>query len=322
MKQFLFTILVFSFSVFTATAHAESRIQKAYVQLADGVQRYVEYSKPAAGKPWIVFTNGLVYELERWAALDAELRAEGYGIVHYYLRGQDYSLARETEQFQQPLFFKSGLQRQDFAEELNGILDTLKIQDKVTLVGLSYGAHVAADQIIFMAPLVVPLESYELQGAWLDWNLTWVKAVWGNDFYEYAYRQIYGSYLGNGVTNNVPEHLRQIPEIYKESLFHLVRVVRDFDLRSYKFEKLDKKSVYFMLAQEEKPQAFADQVESFEKTSAATVGSLIFFPEASHAIPDSEPHLAAKYLQHIIARDSRLVPGQKYKSTPRGLTNW
>ncbi|MBC7371477.1 MAG: hypothetical protein H7326_07930 [Bdellovibrionaceae bacterium] len=117
-------------------------------------------------------------------------------------------------------------------------------------------------------------------------------------------------------------HVSDIPKEYKESLFHLIRAVRDFDLRSYKLDKLEKNSVHFMVGTEEVPQAFADQVQSFEKVTKSTQGSLIWFPEASHAIPDSEPRLAAKYLQHIIARDPRIESGKKYKSTSRGLTNW
>ncbi|MBC7371476.1 MAG: hypothetical protein H7326_07925 [Bdellovibrionaceae bacterium] len=114
MKQILFTILVFSLSNLSVAAFAatprESKIEKGYVTLADGVDRYVEVSQPKAGKPWIVFTNGLVYDLERWDAMDSEMRGAGYGIVHYYFRGQDWTLSREVEQVKTPLFFKTGLE--------------------------------------------------------------------------------------------------------------------------------------------------------------------------------------------------------------------
>ncbi|RYZ68654.1 MAG: alpha/beta hydrolase, partial [Proteobacteria bacterium] len=299
MKQMLFTIIVFSLSILSLPATAstantsakatvkssakESKIEKGYVQLADGIDRYVEISQPKAGKPWIVFTNGLVYDLERWGPMDAELRAAGFGILHYYFRGQDWSLAREVEQVTTPLFFKTGLQSKDFADELAGILQQLGIEEKVTVVGLSYGAHIAAsfaeaypekvDQVVFMAPLVIPLEKYQPQGQWLDWNLAWVRTMWGSYFYEYAYRQIYGSYLEKRVESRVPEHVSHIAKEYKESLFHLIRVVRDFDLRKFKFSQLEQKSVHFMLSTEEVPQAFVDQMQSFENLSADTQGA-------------------------------------------------
>ena len=340
MKQILFTVLVFSLfnlaphlgSVASASAVKTAKIQKGFVTLSDGVDRYVEVSQPEPGKPWIVFTNGLVYDLERWAAMDTELRQAGFGIVHYYMRGQDWSLAREVEQFKTPKFFAKGLQSKDFADELSGILEQLGIEEKVALVGLSYGAHVAAsfaelypdkvEQVIFLAPLVIPLEKYKPQGQWLDWNLAWVRTMWGPYFYEYAYRQIYGSYLDKRVEDKVPAHVSHIAKEYKESLFHLIRVVRDFDLRDFKFNKLEKNSVHFMVSTEEVEQTFNDQVQTFDKVAKSTQGSLIWFPEASHAIPDSEPRLAAKYLQLIIARDPRIESGKKYKSTSRGLANW
>ena len=307
--------------------------QKAFITLDDGIERYIEYTEPQPGKPWIVFTNGLVYELGRWAVLDQKLAAEGYGILHYYFRGQDLTLAREVEKNQKPAFFKEGLTPQNFADELSGILNKVGIKEKVIVVGLSYGAHAAAafaeaypgsvDAVIFMAPLVVPLEKYQPQGQWLDWNLMWVKLLWGPYFYEYAYRQIYASYLEKRVTEDrVPQNLKHIPSVYRESLYHLVRAVRDFDLKNYKFTQLAPNSVHFFVSNEETEQAFKDQLTAFGGIDKTSQGSLIWLPDATHAIPDSEPSAAAYYLRALIERDPRLEQGKKYKNTSEGLKAW
>lgn len=307
--------------------------QKEYLQLSDGVERYVEYTEPKPGMPWIVFTNGLVYELGRWRHLDSELRAQGYGILHYYMRGQDLTLRQEVKQHKTPLFFKTGLQPADFAHELDEILTALEIQDRVVVVGLSFGAGAAAafaeeypnriEQLILLAPLVVPLEQYQPYGIWLDWNLEWVRLMWGPMFYEYAYRQIYRTYLETRVTpDRVPSSLRDIPEIYRESLFHLVRSVHEFDLKKSDFSKLKKNSVFFMVAQEEEPKAFEDQLKAFERVDKKVQGNVIWLPNSSHAIPDSEPVLAGTYIHHWIQRDARLKQGQKYKHTSEGLAHW
>jgi len=332
MKQIIFILFISFLSQFSLAAPA-SNLHQEYIKLSDGVERYVEYSAPQSGKPWIVFTNGLVYELDRWQDMDRELRAQGYGILHYYFRGQDLTLKREAQRFHTPLFFAKGLESQDFALELSQILEQLQIHDKVIVVGLSYGAHIAAtfaekypqktDEVVFLAPLVVPLEKYEPQGAWLDWNLAWVKLMWGSYFYEYAYRQIYGAYLNQRVSpDRVPANLSDIPDIYKESLYHLVRAVRDFDLKTYQFKKLAKNSVFFFVAQEDTQLAFDDQVAAFDGVSRKSQGSLIWMPEASHAIPDSSGEKAARYLEAIIARDPRLEQGKKYKSGAQGLSGW
>lgn len=316
-----------------APQSAQFAPQKAFIKLDDGIERYVQFVVPQSGKPWIVFTNGLVYEIERWGALDKKLAAQGFGILHYYFRGQDLTLAREADVHGKPLFFKTGLERRDFADELHGLLTKLAITDKVVVVGLSYGAHIAAtfaelypervDAVVFMAPLVVPLEKYEPHGQWLDWNLLWVRMLWGTYFYEAAYRQIYGTYLRDRVSEDrVPHHLSKIPDIYRESLFYLVRSVRDFNLQNYKFENLAANSVHYFVAQEDKQRAFDDQVAAFDGTAVVSRGSLIWLPDSAHAIPDSAPSDAAYYLRALVERDPRLEQGKKYKNTSEGLKAW
>ncbi len=333
MKTIYLLISLLFCSVTSLATSAKER-QSTFVKLDDGIERYIEYVEPQKGKPWIVFTNGLVYEIERWGDLDKKLIAQGYGIFHYYFRGQDLTLAREVEHSSQPpAFFKTGLGRNDFAEELHRLLGKMGINDKVIVVGLSYGAHIAAtfaeqypasvEEVVFMAPLVVPLEKYQPQGQWLDWNLMWVKMMWGPYFYEYAYRQIYGTYLRDRVTEDrVPEHLAAIPDTYRESLYFLVRAVRDFDLKAYKFSKLAPNSVHYFVAKEDDKRVFADQIAAFDGTDSRSRGSLIWLPDSAHAIPDSAPSEAASYLRFLIERDPRLEQGKKYKNTSGGLKAW
>jgi pimeloyl-ACP methyl ester carboxylesterase len=330
----IYLVLSLLFWSVTCLAAPTKSTQRTFIKLDDGVERYVEYVKPQKGKTWIVFTNGLVYEIQRWGELDRKLVAQGYGIFHYYFRGQDLTLAREAEQSsQQPAFFKTGLESKDFADELHELLGKAGIHDKVIIVALSYGAHIAAtfaqeypasvEEVVFLAPLVVPLEKYQPQGQWLDWNLMWVKMLWGPYFYEYAYRQIYGTYLRDRVTEDrVPEHLAAIPDTYRESLYFLVRAVRDFDLKTYKFSKLAPNSVHYFVAQEDEEAAFKDQLAAFDGVDARTRGSLIWLPDSAHAIPDSAPSDAAYYLRFLIERDPRLEQGKKYKNTSQGLKAW
>lgn len=330
MKQLLFVITLFfsSHVFFTNTAQAQT---KQFVKLSDGVERYVEFTPPKGNRPWIVFTNGLVYEIDRWQALDTELRKQGYGIVHYYFRGQDLTLRREVETAKTPSFFQKGLAPQDFVQELKEIVQSLKIRRKIILVGLSYGSHVAAnfaqtypqavEKLVLMAPLVVPLERYQPMGMWLDWNLASVRMMWGSFFYEFAYRQIYSAYLNSRASGDrIPTSLQDMPNEYRTSLFHLVRVARDFDLRNYSFPKLGPNSVHFLLAQEEFPQALTDQNVSYDRVDKNAQGSLFWLPESQHAIPDVQPALAAKILDGLIQGSPMFQPGKKYKATSQSLT--
>jgi len=93
-------------------------------------------------------------------------------------------------------------------------------------------------------------------------------------------------------------------------------------LKDYKFAKLAPNSVHYLLAQEETSAAFDDQLAAFAGTDKKAQGSLIWFEDSAHAIPDSAPSEAAYYLRFLIERDPRLEQGKKYKNTSQGLKAW
>lgn len=310
---------------------------KGLITLKDGVPRHVEYLAPLQGQPTLVFTNGLVYNISRWQEVRENLAAKGYGLLFYYFRGQHETLRAEADKFKEPLFFKDGLDTADFSAELLQVLDQLGIQERVHLIGLSYGAHIVAsfasehsdrvDKVIFLAPLVRSLDQYDPSGAWLLQNLDWLKLTWGPlfgpYFYEMAYRQIYQSYLNQRVVpDRVPEELRDRPEIYRESLFHLVRAVRNFDLRRLDFHGLQNNSVSVILAKEDSEKVFADQKQVAAKLASGRLQQLIFMPEASHAIPDSEGNAAAEIIHLLIQNDPRLTPGGASILKGQELSPW
>ncbi|MBX3016530.1 MAG: alpha/beta hydrolase [Bdellovibrionaceae bacterium] len=304
-------------------AQAPRTWQKGLTTLNDGVPRYVEYLPAAPGKSTLVFTNGLVYDLRRWRDLTAKLEEKGYGVVLYYFRGQHRTLLAETETFGKPKFFRDGLEGGDFTDELFQLTEALGLK-KTTVVGLSYGAHIAAryadahpdrvERLVFLAPLVVSLDKYDAQGAWIMQSLDWIKLWWGPFlgpyFYESAYRQIYSSYLAQRILpDRVPEELREIPDIYRESVFHLIRAVRSFDLRELEFKKLPAGSVTYILAQEDEKRAFEDQLKAARNVSPGRLQQLIYMPNSSHAIPDSQGAAAAHLLDLLIRDDARLQRG-------------
>jgi pimeloyl-ACP methyl ester carboxylesterase len=211
------------------------------------------------------------------------------------------------------------------------------VQKPVIVLGLSYGAGAAAEfarhypalvgRLIFLAPLVISLENYEPSGRWVNANLDWLRIMWGPfwgpSFYEMAYAAIYKTYLGQRIVpDRVPPELREIPNVYRESIFHLSRAVRHFDLREYDFAALGEHRVSFLLANEEQAQAFQDQLDSFEAVSAASRGSLIWLKDAEHAIPDSEPDEAANLIDALAQGSRALESGKKYQYDGQGLRNW
>lgn len=317
---------------------ANAATHKAYLKLADGVSRYVEYTPPLGNKPTIILVNGLVYELARWQPYSQPLIDSGFGVLNYYFRGQHLTLKKESQGGQVPAFFSTGLEVADFANELSSLVKELKLDGPFIVVGLSYGASIAAEfakenprqilQLILMAPLVQSLSNYDPTGLWLNWNLAALKMWWGPafgpTFYEMAYRQIYKNFLNQRIApERIPQELKDQPEVYRESIFHLVRALRAFNLKDYHFEQLATGSVHFLLAKEDNAAMFADQLTAYNQIQKRAQGNLIYLPQAHHAIPDSQGKAAALLTNMLIKKDSRLRPGQKYYLTSQGkLSPW
>lgn len=288
-----------------------SRAESGFVTLDDH-QVFVDYSKASPGKPTVVLVNGLVYGLDRWNDLARPLANAGIGILRYNFRGQSRTLLKELEKGS-PAFFRTGLDRRSQAEELAQVMAALGLE-KATIVGLSYGAGIAAEfgerfpakveQLVFLAPLVVPLDRYDPNGAWIQSNLDalkfWWGPLWGPYVYDYYYNQIYRSYMSQRlVGDRIPGEMRGHEEAYKESIFHLVRAMRDLDLRTFRFPKLSGR-VHMMLASEEEAPALKDQFLAW-KNFGKTGGSLTLLAPAAHAIPDSSGAFAAEILKKILS---------------------
>lgn len=306
---------------------------KGYVQVDQDHEVYVEYSAPQTGQPTVVLVNGLVYNLHRWDPYVEKLTAQGIGVLRYYFRGQLLTLTREAERTTTPKFMKTGLDYRDLAIELAQLLDAMDIREKINVIGLSYGASIAAqfaethpekvDNLILMAPLVVSLDRYNPMGAWIRQSLDsirfWWGPLWGPKAYEYYYGTIYHSYLvDQGITREqIPPEVAKIPDLYKEAVFHQVRAVRDFDLRKFSFKKVA--NVHLMLSAEEDAPALADQYQSWQAWETASLGSLVNIRGSSHAIPDSMPVFAASLTQRILRGDRALQRGRIYSGADTAL---
>lgn len=320
LKSFAFALLSLSFAANAAT------VSKGLVKIRQGHEVYTEYFAPAAGKPTVVLVNGLVYDLKRWDPYTEKLLEKGIGVIRYNFRGQSQTLLAEVEAKKTPEFFEDGLNPEIFAQELAQTLKALGVEEKVTVVGLSYGGAIAAEftqkypkrveSLILMAPLVVSLDRYDAMGAWIRWNLDairfWWGPVWGPAAYDYYYDLIYRSYLVDQriSQDRIPKEVAAIPEIYKESVFHQVRAVRDFDLRKYDFKK---SKVHLLVASEEEPLAYADQLRAWEAWDKDARASLIYIDKASHAIPDAAPAVAARLTLQVLGGEKSLTEGRIYR---------
>lgn len=317
-----------------SVSHGALKREVVEVHTPNGlVKIHAEISRGKSTGSTFVLVNGLIYDFNRWDRLTAELTKHGHSVVRYSFSAQPESL-RLLKNNEQPAFFANGLELGALSFELESVLEALNVKEKVQLVGLSYGASVAAEfakqnpekieNLIMMSPLVIPLENYEPQGrnlrVWLNSIRFWENAPC--DFYKYVnpwlcsakdfwydsfYRSIYEPYLSNRV-KNTPEDID--PAIFKKSVFHLVRAVRDFDLRSY---GRDLSNVHFLVGKEDEPELKSDQEEAWREISRQQQRSFIVFRGVHHAIPDESPTVAGQILNAIANGDERLKNGSRFE---------
>jgi len=316
----LLLLLVFLLPV---SSFAES----GFVKLPMGHEVYVDYQAPKEGKATFVLVNGLVYDLSRWNTLKSGLEAQGYGVLRYYFRGQLDTLRRELKNGE-PKFFQSGLSPEIYSQELSELMDRLDVK-KAVVVGLSYGAGIAADfgerhpekveQLTFLAPLVVSLDRYDPAGAWIQWNLNAVKIFWGPFWGQWAYDQyydwIYRNYMNERLgKDRIPHDMQDVAGSYKEAVFHQVRAMREFDLRRYRFAGLEGRVNMILASGEEEP-ALRDQFLAWNSFGKAQ-GNLVYLSPSWHAIPDAQGPWAAELLSGLVSHREGLATGHAYYSKP------
>lgn len=334
VKLAVITLVVAVVTHWPSASHAALKREVVEVQTPNGlVKIHAEINRGKSTGATFVLVNGLIYDLSRWDRLTAELTRHGHTVIRYSFSAQPESL-RLLKDDESPVFFANGLELEILSFELESVLEAFDVKEKIQLVGLSYGASVAAefakqspekiDNLIMMSPLVIPLENYEPQGRNLR---VWLNSVrfWENapcDFYKYVnpwlcsakdfwydsfYRAIYEPYLSNRV-KNTPADID--PAIFKKSVFHLVRAARDFDLRGY---GRDLSNVHFLVGKEDEPQLKSDQEEAWREISRQQQRSFIIFRGVHHAIPDESPLVAGQILNAIAAGDERLKNGSRFE---------
>lgn len=290
------------------------------VTLDDGSRVAIDVQR-GSGADTYVLVNGLVYETARWDAVANGLHDDGATVVRYALLGQPENL-RLLRQGEEPAFFAGGFELADLVHQLEQVLHAAHVAGRVHIVGLSYGASVAAAfsqahpervaETTFIAPLVVPLDAYDAGGAalraWLDGVRFWEEApcaIYGavnpflcvgkDAYYDALYTSIYQTYLFDRISD-VPEDID--PTLYKKSIFHLVRAVRDFDLKQI-IGSLH--HVSMLVADGEDATLAADQKAAWSLVPAADRLRFETFAGTKHALPDESPDQVVEALEAISA---------------------
>lgn len=316
-------------------AHSRAALFSPEQTQVDGRPIYAEIHRASADRPVVILLNGLIYDISRWNPVAEQLAQTDLTVIKMSFSAQPESLALSgDERAPAPDFLEHGLSVIDLANEVAAVLYHFKITKPVTVVGLSYGAAAAThfalthpkqvDHLLLLSPLVVPLDTYDPSGQqlrqWLSGVRMWESAAcalygWINPWlcqsedywYDSFYNSIYENYLFVRV-QRTPEGIN--PLTYKKAVFHLVRAVRDFNLKTLA-PKLN--NVHMVIADGDDEPLKKDQMTTWERLKKSARRSLAHFNGVVHAVPDEAPITTADWINRVATSDTALANGSEFK---------
>ncbi len=289
----------------------QERLQ-AFVKIRGQRELFVDYLKPAAGKPVVVLLNGLTYRTGVWDSFVKELKGDGLGILRYDPMGHGKTLAKSG-------LPNEAIESDEQVKDLNSLLSVLGIRKAVHLVGLSYGGAIGTQftiaypnkvaNLILMAPFTKPLDSQDQQ---IRLHIAQTRAMYplnpasDDELYDFFLKQIvYATYPM--VEPIVLEHPWKL-----EATFRLVQGVRKFKAENV-VDQLPDASVHLMVADWDQyiaPKILEDLWKQIPKRARQ---SRLIINHSEHKIPEAMPSFSAKWVRMIVEGDERLQDGRTWE---------
>lgn len=250
----------------------QPRVKSGFVFQRDGLPIYYKFYRIRNPKSVIVIPNGLVYELSHYEKFAKELNKAGYSVVVYAHRAQHQS-EEKARQMGLDLVRFTYL---NLTDDLEDLLEGLRITDPIDLASISFGTAIAAEfarrhpgrvrTLNFLAPLIRVARPYVIVRS--------MKAA----------MRAFNPFL-------VPI----LPDP-QEPYELMVTAVQEFDLSKYNFEV----PTAIFLAGEESEKLRPQQNEYWELHLSLQNGTRIDIREATHLMPSSAPRELAKALVNFI----------------------
>ncbi|MBN8539018.1 MAG: alpha/beta hydrolase [Deltaproteobacteria bacterium] len=289
----------------------QDRLQ-AFVKIHDNRELFVDFIKPAAGKPIVVLLNGLTYRTGVWDAFVKELKGDGLGILRYDPMGHGKTMVKYG-------YPAEAFEADDQVKDLNSLLSALSIKKPVHLLGLSYGGAIGTmftvkypkkvASLILMAPFTKPLESQDqqirLQIAQTRFMFPFNRSS-DDELYDFFLKQIvYATYpLAEPIVLEHPYKL--------ESTFRLVQGVRKFKAADVA-DQLPDASVHLIVADKDQyiePKILEELWKQIPKRARL---SRLFINHSEHKIPEAMPNFSAEWIKLIVNGDQRIQDGRTWK---------
>lgn len=311
-------IALFCFVMLTSLqGQAQSRMKdfRGFIDIRPGVSLYTEFTVRDQNKPTIILVNGLTYHTKYWFSFATALAPYGYNVLKYDPRGMGQTLLRDG-------FPKESFAIEQQAEDLQLLINKLKIPGPLTLLGLSYGGGLSmaytrlypqrVRNLILVAPYTEPVTGADLT---IRGQIHTVRMTqpWNSASDD----ELYGFFLRQQVyyTNPVYEPATLEFPLKPEGIYRLVEGIRKYDFfEAAKY--FPPRSTHLVVA------AFDQYIprdllnKFWNAVPAGARGSRVLVQFSEHKVPESQPTFLAYWVDQILQNNPEAFRGRSYEANP------
>lgn len=307
-------ILVGFLILFSQASFATPESFKGFVKINAERELFVNWTYAQANKPTVVLINGLTYSTKQWDDFTENLVERGIGVLRYDPQGMGETLLKYA-----PILENISYETQ--VSDLKALLKVLKMNQKVNLVGLSYGGGIgiafaakypeSVRNLIAMAPYTAPVatqDEWVRSQVWLTRKTVPWNTASDEDLYEFYFRQmVYMTYP------SVEPVVLENP--YKlEATFRMAIGIRPLIAKDV-IGKLPEGSFHLIIAGSDQ-YIQRDVLEDFWKAVPENVrGSKTIMNNVEHKIPEAAPQFSALYVEKILS-ENIFSSGKEFDADP------
>lgn len=285
-----------------------------FVQV-NGKKLYVDYTPAPAGKPTIVFVNGLTYSTRNWFKTAQYVKSYGFGVLLFDMAGMGATLLSNPLPKGPILYLQQ-------AVDLKTLLKTLKVKGPYNLVGLSYGGGILAAyatkyprdiaSLVMIAPYT---EFLETQKNFIKAQISWTRKMYPHN--PASDEELTDFFIRQLVYTTYPlAEISSVENPYKlEGITRIVQGIRTYQPID-EVNNLPTKSLHLVLAERDQyiPK---DVFEKYWKAAPARArASRTIVKYSEHKLPDVFPRFVAQFIKGVAERQPLLFQGDTLSADP------